>query len=111
MPFSIVPRHRLLSWISECTGDTIWPLDHCQRRGVPPDWIERLSDAFESSFDRDSDTIYFDEHRINQFHGLRDVDLAQVIAVQLGLDLARLKAQSFSRTDLVRRIHEAIEEG
>jgi hypothetical protein len=65
MPFSIVPRHRLLSWISECTGDTIWPLDHCQRRGVPPDWIERLSDAFESSFDRDFDTIYFDEHQIN----------------------------------------------
>lgn len=111
IPFSNLPRHKLLDLISECTGETIWPVDHCRERGLPPDWIEGLADAFESDLGRDRDTIYFHERPTNQFHGVRDVDLAKVIAGQLQLPVQQIEEASFSRSDFVRRIHEAIEEG
>lgn len=107
----MIARDRALALLTECTGETIWPIDHCRDRRLPEAWISELSDAFESSFDRDRDTIYFDEKPINQFHGIRDVDLAVKLAEVLGVNLARIQSTSPSRTALVSAIKDAVEEG
>lgn len=100
-----------LSILAECTGETIWTVDYAAARGVPPDWIDALSDAFESGFDDDRDTIYVGPRAVGQFHGIRDIDLCRRIAQLMHVDLDRIEAQSMSRRDLYRRIVEAIEEG
>ncbi len=41
-------RLRALMLLQECTGDDIWSLEHCRLRQVPEEWIEELSDCFES---------------------------------------------------------------
>lgn len=97
--------------LSECTGETIWPLDHCRARRVPEAWIEELSDAFESSFDRDDQTIYFNDQSVNQFHGIRDVDLASKLGIALGVDVQRIAGTALDRSHLVSLIKEAVMEG
>ncbi|TWU47084.1 hypothetical protein [Rubripirellula reticaptiva] len=113
----MIPRHKALSLLTECTGDTIWPIDHCQTRGLPQSWIDELSDAFESSFDDDRNTIYLDEidfvnrQGTNQFHGIRDVDLAIQIGRSLNVDVDRLQATTLGRSALVAAIKEAVMDG
>jgi len=107
----MIARPKALDLLSECTGETIWPVDHCRRRGVPESWIEELADALESNFDRDRDTIYVDERRTNQFHGVRDADLVRKLATELRVDVDRIDAQSLSRSDFVRRVKAAVFEG
>ena len=106
-----LPRHRALALLSECTGDDIWSLDHCRHRSVPEAWCVQLSDAFESGFRSDQETIYTDDGMTNQYHGIRDVDLAIRLAGQLGVrvdehDLARL-----GRARLVQAIKDAVMNG
>jgi hypothetical protein len=103
-------RLRALLLLSECTGDDIWSLEHCRSRGVPQVWIDDLQDCFESSFERDSDTIYVGDHKTNQYHGVRDVDLALRLGEYLGIDVHQLQSQSATRNGLVRNIQEAVEE-
>ena len=103
------PLHALML-LSECTGDDIWSVEHCQKRNVPADWIAELSDCFESSFDEDSQTIYIDQGATNQFHGVRDVDLAKKLATVLRLDLEGVESVSTTRRALVRRIKDLAEE-
>lgn len=97
--------------LDECTGETIWPVDHCRQAGLPEPWIAELSDAFESNPAIDRDTIYLNDSPVNQFHGIRDVDLAIKLGQKLNIDVEALRAVSLSREDLVRRIKEAVEEG
>ena len=107
----MIARHRALALLSECNGEQIWPLDHCRDRSIPEPWIDELSDAFESSFEHDRDTIYFNEKKVNQFHGIRDVDLAAKLGESLGIDVGRLQTQSLGRAALVAAIKDAVMEG
>jgi len=104
-------RSHLLNLLSQCTGDEIWSLEYCRRFRIPEAWIEECMDAYESGFDKHSNTIYYRDRVVNQFEGVRDVDIACMIAKQLGVNPQRLIETSYSRTDLVNKIRESIEEG
>ena len=106
-----IPRHRLLAILGECTGDDLWGVEHCRARGVPEAWIEELSDAFESGFQADSQTIYQGNQATNQYYGVRDVDLALRAAASMGMDVDRVTATALSRRGVVQAIKQAIMEG
>ncbi|MEM1228779.1 MAG: hypothetical protein AAGJ40_24100 [Planctomycetota bacterium] len=106
-------QDQMLALLDECQGDDLWSLEHCRSRGVPDDWIDRLADAYETSYRISSETIYVaDEERgrrvVNQYHGIRDVDLAMQIGRLMGVDVDQLAAISLGRRALVARIKEAI---
>ena len=103
-------RSYLLTLLTECTGDDIWSVEYCRQVRVPETWIAECVDSYESGFDRNENTIYYRERVVNQFEGVRDVDIACMIARQLGIDVRRLIESSSSRADLVRKIRETIEE-
>ena len=103
-------RSYLLNLLMECTGDDIWSPEYCRQRRVPDSWVSQCVDAYESGFDRNSNTIYYRDRVVNQFEGVRDVDIACLIAKELGLNPQRLIEISMSRADLVKRIRETIEE-
>ncbi|QDT04465.1 hypothetical protein K227x_28560 [Rubripirellula lacrimiformis] len=113
----MIARHRALALLSECTGETLWPVAYCLDRGVPQVWIDQLADSFESGFDHDRNTIYRSEsdfqqgQATNQFHGIRDVDLAVMIGRHLGVDVDRLQQTALGRSALVDRIRESIMDG
>lgn len=100
-----------LQILEECTGDDIWPADYCRQRGVPQGWIDELRDCYESGFESDAHTIYTRDKIVNQFEGVRDVDLAVRICNYLGVDVERLLEQSLSRSHFVQLVKEAAEEG
>ncbi|MGN6133277.1 MAG: hypothetical protein ACTHOU_02210 [Aureliella sp.] len=101
-------RLKALTLLSECTGDDIWSLEHCRLRGVPEAWIEELADCFESGFRSDSQTIYVERRVVNQYQGIRDVDLAMKLGEYLGVPVADLEAVSANRARLVSAIREAV---
>lgn len=101
-------RLKALTLLSECTGDDIWSLEHCRLRGVPEAWIEELADCFESGFRSDSQTIYVERRVVNQYQGIRDVDLAMKLGEYLGVPVAELEAVSANRARLVSAIREAV---
>lgn len=103
-------RLKALTLLSECTGDDIWSIDHCQQRGVPTQWIESLADCYESGYEHDSQTVYYQERMVNQYEGIRDVDLAIKLGEFLGVNVSELIALSPSRARLVLAIRQAIEE-
>ncbi|MEZ6136020.1 MAG: hypothetical protein R3C53_14055 [Pirellulaceae bacterium] len=103
-------RLKALLLLSECTGDEIWSVEHCRLRGVPEVWIDELSDGFESGFKHNSQTIYVDEAVVNQYEGVRDVDLAQRLGAYLGVEIEPLQEICFSRAALVRAIQQAVED-
>lgn len=103
-------RLQALNLLSECTGDDIWSLDHCRLRRVPESWIEELADCFESGFLQDSQTIYAQGSVVNQYHGIRDVDLAMKLGEYLGVPVTELQAHAATRSTLVRSIQERVEE-
>ncbi len=100
-------RLKALNLLSECTGDDIWSLEHCRQRGVPAAWMEELADCFESGFQHDSQTIYLGEAVVNQYQGIRDVDLALRLADYLGIDTEVLQDTHLSRASLVLAIQQA----
>ena len=108
---SSIPRHRVLSLLTECTGDEIWSVGHCRARRVPESWIKELSDAFESSFDSDSQTIYTDDGVTNQYHGIRDVDLAIRLAETLEIRVDSNALARLGRARLVQAIKDAVMNG
>lgn len=103
-------RLRALSLLAECTGVDIWPVDYCRQRGVPEEWIEELADAFESGYQQDRDTIYYQDRPVNQFHGVLDFDLAIRLGLMLGIDVERVTATALTRPATVQAIKEAVEE-
>jgi hypothetical protein len=104
-------RHRALALLSQCSGDEIWSVPTCRQAGVPEAWIERLADRYESGFRSDSQTIYVDDSLTNQYHGVRDVDLAIELGRCLGLDVDRVTASAISRRAVVTAIKEAVMDG
>lgn len=105
-----INRSHLLLLLSECTGDDIWSIEYCHQRRVPDAWIAECADAYESGFDRNSNTIYYRDRIVNQFEGVRDVDIACLIGRAMGIDVRRLMESTLGRADLVRKIRETIEE-
>ena len=103
-------RLKALNLLSECTGDDIWSIEHCQLRGVPSVWIEELADCFESGFQNDSQTIYVEDMLVNQYQGIRGVDLAIRLADYLGIDTHMMRDQCLTRAGLVLAIQQAAEE-
>jgi hypothetical protein len=103
-------RLQALSLLHECDGDHIWSLQHCRMRGIPEDWIQELVDGYESGFDRDETTIYFDDKKVNQFEGIRDVDLALKLAKYLRIDLGSRIDLLPTRRSIVQAIKEKFEE-
>ena len=101
-------RLKALTLLSECTGDDIWSLEHCRARGVPEVWIEELADCFESGFISDAQTIYVQRRVVNQYQGIRDIDLAVKLGEYLGVPVSDLQAVSATRARLVSAIREAV---
>jgi len=106
-----VPRHRALAILNLCVGDEIWNEETCRNLGVPPDWIKDMSDAIESGYNTDSETIYIANKSTNQYHGVRDLDLALRLGKVLGIDVDRATQSSISRRSIVQAIKNAIFEG
>lgn len=104
-------RDRALALLTECTGDDIWSPDHCRLRRVPEAWIEELSEAYESGFDSDRDTIYERDQVTNQYYGIRDVYLALKLGTELGIDVERATAFASRPAAIVAAIKDAVFEG
>lgn len=100
-----------LMLLSECSGDDIWSVEHCRLRRIPNDWIDEMSDGFESGFDTDLNTIYVGDQVVNQYEGIHDFDLAVRIGEHIGIDVRSLVGRASSRRELVRLIQDTIEEG
>jgi hypothetical protein len=104
-----------LALLDECTGDDLWSIEHCVARRVPQAWIAELADAYETSYRISSQTIYVSDPQhgrriVNQYYGVRDIDLAKRIAVELGLDVKTIESTSLSRRGLVEMIKTAVME-
>jgi hypothetical protein len=104
-------RLKALVLLSECDGDHIWSIEHCRERGVPEEWITNLVDGFESGFDFDDQTIYYQEKQVNQFEGIRDYDLALRLAKFLGINISSVIDVLPTRRAVVQAIKEKFEEG
>ena len=102
-------RMKALVLLGECIGDEIWPIELCERKGLPRDWIDELSNAFESGFRTDRQTIYYEGKVVNQYHGVSDRDLAYKLAEFLGVDTSRAK-NSLGRIAEVQSLKEAVDE-
>ena len=100
--------------LDECTGRDIWSVAYCLSRGIPNDWIEALTDCFESGFTTDRDTIYRsdgqEERIINQYEGIRDVDLAFRLAEFLGVNAHQVTALAPTPEAEVAALKEAADE-
>ena len=104
-------RSLALKLLSECTGDDIWSIDYCHKSLIPDSWILELQDAYECGFSCPSQLIFYRGEAVNQFEGVRDVDLACKIGQLLNVNVSRIVEQQFSRAGVVRAINEAIEDG
>lgn len=107
---SVLPRDRVLALLDECTGDHVWSIEHCRRRGLPADWIEELADAYESGFQRDTETLYTDAGVTNQYHGVRDFDLAVRLGRLLGVDVERVLDTQRTRASVVSEIKRSYDD-
>lgn len=96
--------------LNKCSGDEIWSIQRCVDEGVPERWIDELKNAFESGFDSDRNTIYVDEHVINQYYGVPDLQLAYKCAEFLGIDWQSATQFAIGRRAEVRSLKEALEE-
>ncbi len=106
----LLRRDRALHLLAECRGDEVWSVEYCVSRGVPQAWIDELADAYESGFRRDSETLYYQNAPVNHYHGVKDVDLAQRIAADLGLNVISITRSALTPRAIVNAIKAAIEE-
>lgn len=106
----MLSRLKALVLLGECTGDDIWSVEHCTLRGVPGSWMAELTDCFESGFRQSSQTIFVGDSVVNQYQGVRDVDLAIRLGEFLGIDTGALVDVSPTRSSLVHAIKQAVEE-
>lgn len=106
-----ISRDRALALLSRCRGDEIWSVEHCRDQGVPEAWISELADAYESGYRSDHDTIYVSDRATNQYHGVRDLDLAMRLGKTMGLQVERVTANILGRRAMVEAIKQAIMDG
>ncbi len=107
----VLSRLKALVLLSECDGDHIWSIQHCRERGVPEEWIASMVEGYESGFDFDAQTIYYQEKQVNQFEGIRDYDLALRLAKLLGINISSVIDVLPTRRAIVQAIKEKFEEG
>jgi hypothetical protein len=107
----VLDRSQAITLLWECSGEEIWSIEYCRRRGIPDAWIEELAQGYESGFRSDEQTIYLEDQVTNQYEGVRDVDLAVKLGAYLGVDLDRTLPLAVSRHGTVRAIREAVEDG
>ncbi len=103
-------RLKAMQLLAQCTGVDIWSLETCRAAGVPSEWIDELCDCFESGFQDQRDTIYFEERVVNQFEGVHDLRLARKLASMLGVNVEQVTAMCVTRESEVRALQEAVEE-
>lgn len=103
-----ISRDRALAILTKCIGNEIWSPEHCREAGVPDAWIDQMSDAYESGFQSDRQTIYVGDDITNQYHGVRDLDLAVQIARSIGIDVDRLIATALTSIAAVQAIKDAV---
>lgn len=108
---TMISRSQALTLLSLCDGDEIWSIEYCRQKGVPEVWITELTDAYESGFESDRETIYYAEKPVNQYEGVLAVDLAIKLAKVLGVPMTRILSASRDRGAIVREILETLEEG
>lgn len=106
----MLDRLKALTLLSECTGRDIWSVDYCRQHRIPDVWIDELADCFESGFQSDRQTIYERDQVVNQYHGIRDIDLAIRLGEFLGVDTTRATSTTFSPEAAVIAIREAVDE-
>ena len=106
-----IPRHRALAILNLCVGDEIWNEETCHRSGIPQSWINEMSDANESGYKVDTETINVDNRPTNQYHGVRDLDLAVRVGKVLGVDVERATQSSIGRRAMVQAIKNAVFDG
>ena len=106
-----IPRHRALAILNLCVGDEFWNEETCRNSGVPQSWIQEMSDAIESGYTTDAETIYVSNKATNQYHGIRDLDLAIRLGKELGVDVDRATQSSINRRSIVQSIKNAVFEG
>ena len=106
-----IARHKALALLSLCRGDEIWSVTHCREQGIPEAWIEELADAYDSGFRRDQDTIYVADQTTNQYHGVRDLDLAMKLAESMGVQAERATANVLGKRARVQAIKQALFDG
>ena len=106
----MLSRLTALRMLSECEGDEIWSVPLCREKGVPNTWIEELVECYESGFQSDRQTIYYNDRVVNQYHGLRDVDLAFKLAELLGVNTQQATSLAIGNRAQVRALREAVEE-
>lgn len=104
-------RSKSLALLSKCVGNEIWSVQTCRESGVPQEWIDVLADAYESGFKTDNRTIYVGDSVTNQYHGIRDVDLAMRLGRQLGIDVDRVTETTLNSRAVVQAIVDAVMEG
>lgn len=113
---TVLPRHRALAILWECSGDHVWSVEHCRQRGLPDDWIQRFAEAHESGFQREDQKLYVDGsgdrlRMTNQYFGVHDLKLALEIGAALGVDVSDLAERIPGRHRVVEAIKHAVEEG
>jgi hypothetical protein len=106
----MIDRLRALRLLAECTGRDIWSLEYCRERRVPEAWLVELKDCFESGFETDRQTIYHLGEVVNQFEGVRDLDLAYKLAAAVGVDVKRATYSALGATAEVAALKEAVDE-
>ena len=106
----MLDRLRALALLAECTGRDIWSLEHCRLRRVPEAWIDELKDCYESGFRSNKQTIYHEGQVVNQYEGVRDLDLATKLAAHVGVDVERVTATALGPETFVRALKEAVDE-
>ncbi len=106
----MISRLKALNLLAECQGDEIWPVELCRNKGVPETWIDELVDCFESGFNSDHETVYYQNEVVNQYHGICDLDLAYKIAELFAIDTEQVTSLAIGRRAQVTAIKEAIEE-
>lgn len=106
----MLSRLKALQLLTKCRGDEIWSVETCRQEGVPEEWIAELSDATESGFDCDLDTLYVEDRVVNQYHGVQDLKLAFKIGEMFGVDTSSIQYLAFGKIAQVEAIKEAIDE-
>ena len=106
----MLSRLKARALLAACRGNEIWSADTCRQQSVPSIWIEELADTFESGFNSDRETIYIGDDVTNQYHGVRDLDLAYKLAEFLGVDANRTTELALGAHAEVRALQEAAEE-
>lgn len=107
----MMSRAQALSLLSLCDGDEIWSIEDCRKHRIPEAWVRELADAFESNPAIDAETIFQNGKALNQYQGVRAIDLAVKLANVLGVRLDPHVLQTADRRGLVEHIRETLEEG